>query len=327
MKLLLQGVADAFDPFELAIGSQGNDVAIEILYDFGSLSIGAGFKGIFTLKFKKEGNLFKSAHQSVTGHVSHSCEHASASAICKTKAFAKEERSATTSSMSTPNVKFYNAAIDAAQSGDIPAAREAIESALTEDPNDVQSWQLYAVVLNALGETEKAGKATAKTKELGLSEVDELIMKAADAIGQNKFGLAITHYEDALELDPNRPEVYVSYALALMHGDYPSDAEEAADKAVEMAPGDASAWYARGRILRLRGKKNDALESLKKALELQGNLVLARYECGMILAETGELQAALECFEEVLEDHPEDENAIAAKAAILAKMEEMNSQG
>lgn len=227
--------------------------------------------------------------------------------------------------MSNPNVKFYNAAIDAAQSGDIPAAREAIESALTEDPNDVQSWQLYGVVLNALGETDKAAKAVEKVKELGLSEVDELIMKAADAIGQNKFGVAITHYEDALELDPNRPEVYVSYALALMHGNYPSDAEDAANKAVEMAPDDASAWYAQGRILRLRGKKNEALTSLKKALELQGNLVLARYECGMILAETGELKAALECFEAVLADHPDDQNAIEAKALILSKMEELNS--
>ena len=117
----------------------------------------------------------------------------------------------------------------------------------------------------------------------------------------------------------------MSYALALMHGDYPSDAEAAANKAVEMAPDDASSWYAQGRILRLRGKKGEALSSLKKALELQGNLVLARYECGMILAETGELPAALECFEKVLADHPEDENAITAKAAILAKMEQMNS--
>lgn len=227
--------------------------------------------------------------------------------------------------MSSPNVKFYNAAIDAAQGGDLPAAREAIEAALVEDPNDVQSWQLYGVILNALGETEKAAKALEKVKELGLSEVDELIMKAADAIGQNKFGVAITHYEDALELEPDRPEVYVSYALALMHGNYPSDAEEAANKAVELAPDDASAWYAKGRILRLRGNKTEALASLEKAIGLQGNLVLARYECGMILAEMGELPAALECFEQVLKDHPGDENASEAKAAILAKMEELNS--
>ena len=228
-------------------------------------------------------------------------------------------------SMATPNVKYYNAAIDAAQSGDLPAALQAIETALTEDPVDVQSWQLYSVLLNALGETEKAEKAMVKVRELGLSDADELIMKAADAIGVGKIGVAITHYEDALELEPDRPEVYVSYALALMQGDYPSDAEEASAKAVELAPEDASAWYARGRILRLRGKKTEALKALEKALGFQGNLVLARYESGMILAEMGELPAALECFERVLADHPTDENALEAKAAILAKMEEGKS--
>ena len=227
--------------------------------------------------------------------------------------------------MSTPNVKFYNAAIEAAQSGDLPVALKSIEAALVEDSNEVQSWQLYSVVLNAMGETEKAEKALAKIKELGISEVDELVMKAADAVGQSKFGLAITHYEDALELEPERSELYVSYALALMHGDYPADAEEAANKAVELTPDDASAWYAQGRIRRLRGKKKEALQSLEKALMIQGNLVLARYECGMILAEMGELQASLDCFEGVLADHPDDENAISAKAAILAKMNEMNS--
>ncbi|MGB0143972.1 MAG: tetratricopeptide repeat protein [Akkermansiaceae bacterium] len=227
--------------------------------------------------------------------------------------------------MSSPNVKFYNAAIDAAQAGDMAGARTAVESALTEDPNDVQSWQLYAVILNTMGESEQAAKALAKVKELGLSEVDELIMKAADAIGQNKFGAAITHYEDALEMEPDRPEVYVSYALALMQGDYPSDAEEAAAKAVELGPGDPSAWYAQGRILRLRGKKEEALKSLQKSLELQGNLVLAQYECGMILAEMGQLEAALKCFELILADHPDDPSAIQAKAAILAQMEGENS--
>lgn len=227
--------------------------------------------------------------------------------------------------MSTPNVKYYNAAIDAAQSGDLSTALKAIESALTEDPVDMQSWQLYAVILNASGQTEKAEKALAKVRELGLSDVDELIMKAADAIGQNKIGAAITHYEDALELEPDRAEVYVSYALALIQGDYPADADEASAKAVEMAPNDASAWYARGRVLRLRGKKEEALKALEKALSLEGNLVLAKYECGMILAETGRLEAALKCFEDVLRDHPQDENALQAKASILAKMEEGNS--
>ena len=224
--------------------------------------------------------------------------------------------------MAEPKIEFYNAAIDAVQSGQLPEALKAIEVSLTEDPNDVQSWQLYAVILNALGETEKAGNATAKVKELGLSEADELVMKAADAIGQGKADLAITHYEDALELEPERADLHVSYALVLMQGGYVTDAVEASAKAVALTPQDASAWYARGRILRLSNKKEEALEAYNKALALEPGLILASYEYGMVLAETGQLQEALDCFEKVLKDHPEDAAAAEAKANILKAMGE-----
>jgi len=224
--------------------------------------------------------------------------------------------------MAEPKIELYNAAINAVQSGKLPEALKAIEVSLTEDPNDVQSWQLYAVILNALGETEKAGNATAKVKELGLSEADELVMKAADAIGQGKTDLAITHYEDALELEPERADLYVSYALVLMQGGYVKDAVEASAKAVVLTPQDASAWYARGRILRLSNKKEEALEAYNKALALEPGLILASYEHGMVLAETGQLQEALDCFEKVLKDHPEDAAAAEAKANILKAMEE-----
>lgn len=223
--------------------------------------------------------------------------------------------------MANAHIKYYNAAVDAVQSGDLPGALKAIETSLTEDPNDPQSWQLYAVVLNAMGESEKAANAMTKVKELGLSEVDELLMKAADAAGEGKFGIAITCYEDALEIENDRPEIYTSYALALMEEKYTSDALEAAAKAVELAPQDPFAQYTLGRILRLSGKKEEALESLSKAAELDPNLVLASYERGMILSETGRLEEALKCFENVLQHHPEDANAAEAKASILAALE------
>ncbi|MDA8968469.1 tetratricopeptide repeat protein [bacterium] len=224
--------------------------------------------------------------------------------------------------MAKPSIEFYNSAVDAVQAGDLPLALKSVEDSLTEAPNDAQTWQLYAVILNAMGETEKAEKALAKTKEFGLSEIDELLMKAADAAGQGKMGAAITHYEDALEIDQTRSEIYTSYALALMEEKYCDDAIEAATKAVELAPDDPFAQYTKGRILRLGGKQAEALEALTAATELDPNLVLAAYERGMILAETGELQDALQCFEKVLEDHPEDENAAEAKAYIISKIEE-----
>lgn len=223
--------------------------------------------------------------------------------------------------MAKPSIEFYNAAVDAVQAGDLPGALKAIETSLTEAPQDAQGWQLYAVILNALGESEKSAKAMEKVKELGLGEVDELLMKAADAVGVGEFGVAITHYEDALELEDDRPEIYTSYALALMEEKYTNDALEAAAKAVSLAPGDPFAQYTHGRILRLSGKKEEALDALTKAAGLDKNLVLAQYERGMILSEMGSLPDALECFEAVLKEHPEDANAAEAKAMLLSAME------
>lgn len=228
--------------------------------------------------------------------------------------------------MAAANIEFYNTAIDAVQAGDLAGGLKAIEDSLTEDPNDPQSWQLFAVILNASGETEKAEKAMAKVKELGLSEIDELLMKAADAAGAGKLGVAITHYEDALEIEDDRPEIYTSYALALMEEKYAEDALEASAKAVELGPDDPFAQYTRGRILRLTGNPTEALIAFTRATELDGNLMVARYERGMILSETGQLSDALECFEEVLAAHPEDASAAEAKALIRAQMEQGNTE-
>ena len=323
MEFLLEGRAESLDAFEFVIGSQLDDVAIEILNDFRTLSIGPGFERVGSFEFQQEGDFFQSRHQGFTGHCCHDSRMLPAGIFARLRPrLGGIDLIALSPVMAEPKIEFYNAAIDAVQSGQLPEALKAIEASLIEGPNDVQSWQLYAVILNALGETEKAGNAMAKVKELGLSEADELVMKAADAIGQGKTGLAITHYEDALELEPERAEVYVSYALVLMQGGYAKDAVEASAKAVELSPQDASAWYARGRILRLSNKKEEALEAYDKALALEPGLILASYECGMVLAETGQLQEALDCFEKVLKEHPEDAAAAEAKANILKAMEE-----
>lgn len=220
-----------------------------------------------------------------------------------------------------PSLRLYNDAVDAVQAGQLSDALEAIENSLTEDPRDAQTWQLYAVILNALGESEKANKAMAKVSELGLSEADTLVLKAAEAMGKGKVGVAITHYEDALEIDPERGEIHTAYALALMEGDYAKDAEEASDKAISLLPEDATAWYAHGRVLRLRGKKVTALNALSKSVELDPNLIVAVYEKGMLLAEAEKLQDALQCFNQVLKAHPTDSGAAEARAQIMARLE------
>lgn len=219
--------------------------------------------------------------------------------------------------MSTPSIEFYNKALDAIQAGQLPEALTAIESSLTEDPKDGQSWQLYAVILNAAGRADDAAKAMEKVKECGISDIDELLMKAGDAAAAGEHGKAITYYEDALEIDSSRFEIHASYALVLLEENYEKDARDAAETACDIAPEEAFAWYVRGRVLRLNHQPEEALKSLKKAVDLDANLLPAVYEKGMLLAEAGKAGEALSCFEKVLSVHPDDPAALEAKGALI----------
>ncbi len=222
--------------------------------------------------------------------------------------------------MPEPSIEYYNAAVDSLQAGRLPEALTAVESSLIEDPDDGQTWQLYIVILNALGRSEDAQKATAKLKEKGLTETDELLIMAVESAGHGRMQDAIAHYESALNIDSDRPEIYTSYALALMESGDTTRAVAAAEKAVVLDPLDGHSHFALGHILRLSGKKEAALESLSRAVSLDPNIMIAVYEEGMLLAESGNLSAALANFEKFLKAHPQDPSATEAVASIRKRM-------
>ena len=222
--------------------------------------------------------------------------------------------------MSDASIEYYNQALDAAQAGKLSEALRAVETSLTEDPSDIETWQLYAVVLSALGREEDAAKAIAKLNEMGLSEVDGLLMKASRAAGSGDLKAAIAFYEAAIEIDPKRPQIHASLSLALMQFEYTADALAAAQAAVALAPDDAHANYALGHVLRLTEKTEDALAAFTIAVTTDPTFLLALYEQGMVLATLGRNQDALENFEKFLKEHPGDPSAVQAIASVRARM-------
>lgn len=218
--------------------------------------------------------------------------------------------------MSSPSIDHYNEALDFLHSGKAPEALAAIVNSLTEDPNDIESWKLYIVVLNTLGRTDDARRAMEKLKQKGLSEADEALMQAAELAGRGDLEAALECYARAVAAAPDRADIHASHALALMECDQADRALEAADRAVACDPGDAHAHYARGRILRLTERNAEALDSLTQAVSLDPDLTLALYEQGMLLAETGRTREALENFRKFLAVHPGDPAATEAVANL-----------
>lgn len=222
--------------------------------------------------------------------------------------------------MSDPSIEFYNTAVDAIQAGRLDEALAAAESSLTENPKDAETWQLYVIILNALGRTEDAQKATVKLRELGLSEADDFLLKAAEAASSGDLLAAISHYESALETGADRPEIHSGLALALMEAGRQDEALATAGKAVSLAPDDGRANYALGHILRLQEKNDEALSALTKAVAAEPDLMLAVYEQGMLLAEKDRLEEALENFTKYLKANPGDSSAKQAVESIRHRM-------
>jgi tetratricopeptide (TPR) repeat protein len=218
------------------------------------------------------------------------------------------------------SIEYYNAAVDAIQSGRLDEALRAAENSLTENPKDTETWQLYVIVLNALGRHADASKASEKLRELGLGEADDFLLQAAEAASSGDLASALACYESAMKTGGNRPEIHAGYALALMEAGRSEDALAAAEKAVALAPDDARANYAIGHILRLRGEKDEALAALTKAVAAEPGLMLAVYEQGMLLGERNRLEEALANFERYREANPGDPNAAQAIESIRQRM-------
>ena len=222
--------------------------------------------------------------------------------------------------MSDASTKLYNDAIDAVQAGNLETAISLTEEALTEDPGDTLTWQLYVKLLAAAGRTEDATKATKKLKSLGLGETEALMIDAANQMAAGDIDAAIATFEAASEIDPKSAEPHSSRAMALSQKGDQQNALKAARAAVEIAPSDSRAYYALGHLLRINGEKEDALRFLTTSLADEPDFAPALYEQGMLLAENGQLEAALSNFEKFAAVHSDDPNVKKAIQSIKIEL-------
>ena len=68
VELLLEGVAEALDAVEFVVLGTLHDVAVKVLDDLGSGSVGADLKGVLALEFEKESDVVKDRYEGFAGH-------------------------------------------------------------------------------------------------------------------------------------------------------------------------------------------------------------------------------------------------------------------
>ncbi len=108
-----------------------------------------------------------------------------------------------------------------------------------------------------------------KLPELKELEAWELVNKGFSLKNLGKYQGAIACFDRALEINPRDAEAWYNKGIALGSLGKPQEAIACFDRSLEINPGDAKAWYNKGIALDSLGKPQEAIACFDRALEIK----------------------------------------------------------
>lgn len=191
--------------------------------------------------------------------------------------------------------------------------REAIEyfdKVLELRPHSSETLVAKGMAHDELGEYGQA----AASLEAGLNIEDEVVYNdkgvALSRMGLN--GKAIWHYQKAVDIRPDFAVAWFNMGKAHYRMGQARKALKAFEKAVRYNPAHKSAWNNMGVTLRQVGRHQEALNCYQKASELDETYAWPHHNTGILLEQLRRLDEAREAFEEALLRKPEFKEAKAA---------------
>ena len=130
---------------------------------------------------------------------------------------------------------------------------------------------------------------------------------------------ARTHVRAALVLDPGSPDALVMLGDIERHEGRGPEAIEAYGRAVELAAGDARAWYGRGAVQGERENVGPARTDLAKAIALDGSQATYRAESGTVESFANDLGRARSELNAALELQPDNYVALTGLGIVELK--------
>lgn len=127
---------------------------------------------------------------------------------------------------------------------------------------------VLTVSIAAKGYAQSDADDGSATRIVYESEYDRLTREAAESVVASDWGSAFRKLNQAMDLDPERPEAYFTYGRAhYLRGEYAA-AERAFGELVEIDRDQSKVWFELARLMALKGELNEALKCAQKAIEL-----------------------------------------------------------
>lgn len=193
------------------------------------------------------------------------------------------------------------------KSGQLQGAEVAFEEALKQGVNRGEVALQLGQIFLALGRPEAVIE---RIQPSGLPtdlQVEILTMRGNAYLESGKGTQAVQSFENARAIDPKSPSPLIAEVPMLLAAGKIDQAREKAEKAVELAPGNAYAWSMKASVAHAAFQMPDALVAYDKALSLSPRHVDARVARAALLIDLkrdAEAKKDLDYLKTVADDDP-----------------------
>jgi predicted O-linked N-acetylglucosamine transferase (SPINDLY family) len=204
--------------------------------------------------------------------------------------------------------------------GRLDQAARAYEAMLEEDPSNADALHLLAIVRMDQGKLDDAESLARRA--IGIEGRAAIYHATLAGILREKgeHAQAVIESERAVELGPERGEIWNNHGVTLERASRKDEAILAYQRAIAIDPSLVFAHVNLGRTFRDMEKFAEALGEYMIAIALDPSCAAARCGLAALLAQKGQPQAALEHWEAVLAAHPDHREALVDSALVLGSM-------
>ncbi|MEW5735928.1 MAG: tetratricopeptide repeat protein [Thermodesulfobacteriota bacterium] len=226
---------------------------------------------------------------------------------------------------SGPSYYYYTLALMLGDEGKLAEAGEALKRAAKADPDSLFLKTELARYYLESGDVDKARPLCVAIAEASPKDPKAyFLLGALEALAKNPLA-AITAYESAISLDPERQDVYFVLGDLYFQSKQYDKAVELYQKLIEKDPESFQAWFFLGEARDKQGKTDEAVDAFAKAAEINPDLEQARFEIIRIYMDAGRKDDVVRTFREMLKGPSVNVKAALALAGFYLKEKDLEN--
>ncbi len=209
--------------------------------------------------------------------------------------------------------------------GDYEKAIDYLKSVISQDDQCLNLYKSLSLCYIEIGDCPNAQLVLKRAVEVGIAD-DFTFVKLGDLYRrENRFDEAIKQYEEAVEMNPDNPNVYNGWGYILLMKGQKEAADLKFSKALELNPNHERARFNLVKLKFAQGVHQETLEQIDKLVLLEPQSAEIYRESGNICVRLGKYEKAIDLYEECIRQVPTDKVTMSNIASCYARLGHLES--